>query len=417
MARVKISEYTAKSILIPNYLGVSLTTSNYVSVISSLSRNLLNTNLVIKVDQGIKKRGKQGLVKVNVTAGEIPAIIKEWSALGWSNFLLEPVIEHAQGAEHYLAIERIRDGWQISYSEKGGIDIESNWDFVTRILLKRNARLQVEQGSSADERRILSVKLGGVSLMELISPFIPLLDSHHISFLEMNPVLIRGDKLIPLDMACEVDDTGSPLIPVGAKYFSPAETQIQTLDASTPASLKFKLLNPSGSIWVFLSGGGASLVIADEVADIGLGQELANYGEYSGSPSDDDVYSYAKIILAELLQATINKPRTIIVAGGVANFTDVAKTFRGLIRALDEKKTELVKAKVKVFVRRGGPNEEKGLQMMRDFLTKSNLLGSVHGHDIVLTQVVTEVCDYLGSDLKGRAQPDIKKQTGGKVRP
>jgi succinyl-CoA synthetase beta subunit len=211
----------------------------------------------------------------------------------------------------------------------------------------------------------------------------------------MNPIIVRGDNLIPLDMAAEVDDAGSGLIPVGARHASPAETQIQVLDASTPASLKFKLLNKHGSIWVFLSGGGASLVIADEVADLGLGKELANYGEYSGSPSDDDVYAYSKIILAQLLKTPAKKKQAIIIAGGVANFTDVAKTFSGLIRALDERKHDLVKAGVKVFVRRGGPNEKKGLELMRNFLTNSELLGSVHGHDVALTQVVAEVKEYL----------------------
>lgn len=148
---------------------------------------------------------------------------------------------------------------------------------------------------------------------------------------------------------------------------------------------------------MLLSGGGASLVLADEVADQGMGKELANYGEYSGAPTDDDVYSYTKIILSQLLSPKTShlKPSAIIVAGGVANFTDVAKTFRGLIRALDEQKSQLVKSKVKVFVRRGGPSEVKGLRMMEDFLSVSKLLGSVHGHADPLTLVVNEVKEYL----------------------
>jgi ATP citrate (pro-S)-lyase len=170
---------------------------------------------------------------------------------------------------------------------------------------------------------------------------------------------------------------------------------VAELDAATPASLKFKLINPEGRIWMLLSGGGASLVLADEVADQGMGKELANYGEYSGAPTDDDVYAYTKIILKQLLSSKSTTNKAIVVAGGVANFTDVAKTFKGLIRALDEQKSELVKYKVKVFVRRGGPNEIKGLKMMKDFLSVSQLLGSVHGHADPLTLVVNEVKEYL----------------------
>lgn len=388
MARVKISEYTAKNVLLPDYSGLSATTS---TTAKDIQAKFGNTNLVVKVDQGIKKRGKQGLVKVNLTAGEIPGILLTWSQAGWSNFLIEPVIEHDPQVEHYLAIERVRAGWQVSYSDKGGIDIESSWDSVESLVLSPKG-----DSSTGDpaKGRVGTAKLGGVSLLELVSPFLPIMESNHMVFLEMNPILLRGNTVVPLDMACEVDDAGSPLPQIQDRSKGDSENAVAALDASTPASLKFKLLNPEGSIWVFLSGGGASLVIADEVADVGLGRELANYGEYSGSPSDDDVYAYSKIILSQLLESS-SPQKAIIIAGGVANFTDVEKTFRGLIRALDEKKIELVQAKVKIFVRRGGPNEVRGLQLMRDFLTTSNLLGSVHGHEIPLTQVVTEVKEYL----------------------
>lgn len=414
MSRVKISEYLAKRTLLPKYLGLSATVSTTASEIEA---NFPNQNLVVKVDQGIKKRGKLGLVKVNVTPREIPDILADWSKSGWASFLIEPVIEHAETAEHYLAIERVREGWQISYSDKGGIEVESSWDSVKRSVLKRNPRLQVEgASSSADERTVLSpkgdsstgdlakgqvgtAKLGGVSLLELITPFIPLMESNHIVFLEMNPILVRGDQVIPLDMACEVDSAGTTLTSIPDRTLSDSEKDVATLDASTPASLKFKLINPDGHIWMLLSGGGASLVLADEVADQGMGKELANYGEYSGAPTDDDVYAYTKIILTQLLSTISHKPCAIIIAGGVANFTDVVKTFKGLIRALDEQKSELVKANVKVFVRRGGPNEVKGLKMMNDFLTKSNLLGSVHGHSDPLTLVVNEVKECLSSGV------------------
>lgn len=426
MSRVKISEFLAKTILLPDYLGLASSISTTVKEIEAI---FPNQNLVVKVDQGIKKRGKQGLVRVNVTPREIPPIISSWSKLGWSNFLIEPVIEHDESIEHYLAIERVRDGWQVSYSDKGGIEVESSWDSVTRTVLKRNPRLQVEEGSSVDERTVLT-GTNGQTLKVFIQNILPLMEQNHLVFLEMNPILLRGDKIIPLDMACEADSAGTSLSFIPDRTLSDSEKSVAQLDASTPASLKFKLINPAGQIWMLLSGGGASLVLADEVADQGMGRELANYGEYSGAPTDDDVYAYTKIILKQLLSSNSSNLKSIVVAGGVANFTDVAKTFRGLIRALDEQKQALVKAKVKVFVRRGGPSEVKGLKMMYDFLSQSKLLGSVHGHADPLTLVVNEVRDYLGSsgdsstgdsfpgsDLKGNAQPDIEIQTGGKVRP
>jgi succinyl-CoA synthetase beta subunit len=388
MARVKISEFSAKKILIPDYRGLSVgvhTTTQ--EIIQSFPRD----NLVVKVDQGIKKRGKLGLVKVNVTPKGISNIIKSWSKLGWSNFLVEPVVEHAQGAERYLALERMRDGWQVSYSPKGGIEVESSWDSVKRTVLPPQGQALTGSPSNA---RAGTPKVEGLALSELIAPLIPALEAHHIIFLECNPILLRGGKLIPLDMACEIDSAGSTLLPIPDRALSESEKKIMILDATTPASLKFKLLNPGGSIWMLLSGGGASLVLADEVADQGMGEKLANYGEYSGAPTNDDVYSYTKIILSQLLASNVSGLKSIIIAGGVANFTDVAKTFNGLIHALDEQKKALVKAKVRIFVRRGGPNEIEGLKLMRDFLTTSHLLGSVHGRETPLTKVITEVKQY-----------------------
>jgi succinyl-CoA synthetase beta subunit len=91
-----------------------------------------------------------------------------------------------------------------------------------------------------------------------------------------------------------------------------------------------------------------------------------------------------------------NAPKkALIIAGGVANFTDVKKTFGGVIQALKEVLGDLQKHKVRVFVRRGGPNEKEGLAMMKDFLQKNDILGSVHGADIVLTDVINEALEYV----------------------
>ena len=46
-----------------------------------------------------------------------------------------------------------------------------------------------------------------------------------------------------------------------------------------------------------VAGGGASVVYADTISDMGYGKELANYGEYSGDPSEGLTFEYAKTIL------------------------------------------------------------------------------------------------------------------------
>jgi ATP citrate (pro-S)-lyase len=382
MARVKLTEFDAKRLLLPSldqsFTDFSATTG---TTAQELVAHFGETNLVVKVDQGIKKRGKRGLVKVNCTVSDVVGAIKTWSQDGWSHFLVEPVIEHSENVERYLSLERMRGGWQLSWGEVGGIEVESSWDQVKTSLLS---------GSPQIEKIALT-------------PLLTAMEHNHIVFLECNPVLLRDGKLIPLDMAAEIDDMALGLPELRAQHIAPVEEEgkskvekeIAKLDASTPASLKFRLINPQGRIWVLLSGGGASLVLADEVADQGMGAELANYGEYSGAPTDDDVYSYTKLIVAELLASKNQAKKVLVIAAGVANFTDVAKTFKGIILALSEVKQELLQAKVKVFVRRGGPNETKGLKMMTDFLGSAGIPHIVHRHETPITRVISEVKEYL----------------------
>jgi ATP citrate (pro-S)-lyase len=60
------------------------------------------------------------------------------------------------------------------------------------------------------------------------------------------------------------------------------EAYIGELDGKTGASLKLTILNAEGRVWTMVAGGGASVIYADTLADLGAGKELANYGEYSG---------------------------------------------------------------------------------------------------------------------------------------
>ena len=57
--------------------------------------------------------------------------------------------------------------------------------------------------------------------------------------------------------------------------------------------------------------------------------ELANYGEYSGAPSEGQTYEYAKTLLSLMTSSTKHKDgKILIIGGGIANFTNVAATFK-----------------------------------------------------------------------------------------
>lgn len=66
--------------------------------------------------------------------------------------------------------------------------------------------------------------------------------------------------------------------------------------------LQLTILNKKGRIWTMVAGGGASVIYSDTICDMGGAEELANYGEYSGAPSEQQTYEYAKTILSLMTQ-------------------------------------------------------------------------------------------------------------------
>ena len=109
------------------------------------------------------------------------------------------------------------------------------------------------------------------------------------------------------------------------REMSKEESYIAELDAKTGASLKLTVLNAQGRIWTLVAGGGASVVYADAIASAGFSDELANYGEYSGAPTETQTYYYARTVLDLMLRAPMhNEGKVLFIGGGIANFTNVS---------------------------------------------------------------------------------------------
>lgn len=80
--------------------------------------------------------------------------------------------------------------------------------------------------------------------------------------------------------------------------------------------------------------------------------------------------------------------KVLIIGGGIANFTNVAATFKGIIRALKEYKAGLIAHGVRIFVRRGGPNYQEGLKAMRLLGESLGVPIKVYGPDTHITEIV-----------------------------
>lgn len=385
MPRRKLSEHRAKNLvnkaLSEVYLGWAIASLDDVKKVDGYS------SYVVKVDQAVKGRFKKGLVLLDVEQGNLKDAAKQLMSQGYTSLLIEPYVQHVEDSERYFALSRDRKGYQIAYSRYGGVNVEQKPESIEHFTIDENFDWD---GLSA------TTNIATEKLQSLLALF----KDNHFATLEINPYVADRRSLNILDVAIEVDDAGQYFASGwktedirSPRILSESEEQIHTLNDNSPASFSLSVLNPDGSIFLLLSGGGASIVIADEVYNVGLGEQLANYGEYSGNPNTDETYTYTKQIIKLIAHSKAPK-KVLFIGGAVANFTDIAKTFAGIIRALDDEAGVIKKQNLKVYVRRGGPNQEIGLEKIKVALEKHGILGGVYGPD-------TSISDALRSALDG----------------
>ncbi|MBP7018255.1 hypothetical protein KBB17_02030 [Candidatus Saccharibacteria bacterium] len=379
MARVKLSEFRAKSILINDYQGVSLRLDSLSDDINNLDAD---KKYIIKVDQGIKKRGKQGLIRLNVTKTEAETAVNELAERGFAQFIAEEMLPHEDSEEHYLSIERTREGMQVSYSPDGGVDVEDNPESMQQFIYAQ----EENKTPIADD---------------LLAGIIDHMDKEHLSLVEINPIVIQDQKVTLLDAAVLADSAGEYFAKnwsgddvVDARKKTPEEISVAKQNDNTPSALSLRVLNPDGAIWLVLNGGGASITIADEASNHGKGKLVGNYGEFSGGPTPEESYLYVREVLSLMLKSKAPK-KALVVAGTVANFTDVLKTFAGTMQAIGDIAEEMHQQNIKVFVRRGGPNEKEGLAKMEKFLKEQDLFGSIAGSEGVITEAINYGLEYI----------------------
>jgi succinyl-CoA synthetase beta subunit len=386
MSRAKLSEYRAKVLLgdalQAEYVGFVVNARQPDSDQINDFMNQHGARYVIKVDQAIKQRNKLGLVDLHVTSANVESVIKKYAAEGYQWLLLEPFMSHRQTDERFIAMELTANGVDITYSAHGGVDIESHADSLQKFCVESNEF----DGAVGD----ISAKV----LKSLLSLFA----RQHLTYLEINPFVTTSKGIVGLDAAFEVDSSAAFFVDgwslddirTPIKNLNQAEKRVEELASNSSASLSLKVLREDGAIFLLLSGGGASVVVLDELFACGLQNEIANYGEYSGNPSEEETYLYASQILKLLIQSKA-KSKVLLIAGGVANFTDIHHTFKGIVRALSDSASQLRKQRVAIIVRRGGPNQEKGLAFIKEYLNREKIISEVYDPSTTLSQAVARV--------------------------
>ncbi len=419
MAQKNIYEYDAKKLLasqLPKYYPEFEYHNKLAIVLSETDLNQLiledpwieSEKVVVKPDQLFGKRGKANLLLLDANYGEMKQFCLE--NLGrvfeignvrgeLKRLIVEPFIPHEK--EYYVSFTSDRENDIVHFSFEGGIFIEENWDKVYHI--------PVPFGTDINTFDLAGKMPDLGDLKDILILFIKALFQVYIdqdfAFLEINPFAITGDKkIVPLDVKARLDDTaaflhkdtwGNPDNPIEfpaafGQKMTTEEAYIRELDEKTGASLKLKVLNKDGRVWTMVAGGGASVIYTDTIVDLGYGAELGNYGEYSGNPSREHTEIYAQTIINLITENPDpeGKPKYLIIGGGIANFTDVKATFTGIVSAIRKSVEKLKKANVKIYVRRGGPNEKQGLELMKQVGKETGVPIEVYDRYTHMTRVV-----------------------------
>ncbi|KAL1852605.1 beta subunit of ATP citrate lyase [Paecilomyces lecythidis] len=394
---------------------------------------------VAKPDQLIKRRGKSGLLALNksweearewieVRAGKEVQVETVKGAL--RQFLVEPFVPHPQETEYYININSVREGDWVLFTHEGGIDVGDVDAKAEKLLIPVNLK------NYPSNEQIAATLLKNVPkgvhnvLVDFISRLYAVYVDCQFTYLEINPLVVipnedaTSAEVHFLDLAAKLDQTaefecgtkwaiarspaalglaitkseGKVTIDAGPPMEFPApfgrelskeEKFISDMDAKTGASLKLTVLNASGRIWTLVAGGGASVVYADAIASAGFVSELANYGEYSGAPTETQTYNYARTVLDLMLRAPMHPDgKVLFIGGGIANFTNVASTFKGVIRALREVAPVLNEHKTQIWVRRAGPNYQEGLKNIKAVGEELGLNMHVYGPDMHVSGIV-----------------------------
>ncbi|MGE4296317.1 MAG: ATP citrate lyase citrate-binding domain-containing protein [Campylobacterales bacterium] len=427
MAQRAIREYDGKALFSKvwdSYFGdafnyafksVLVTSGNDLNEKAKENAWLKSDALVAKPDMLFGKRGVNGLVQFKVSK---PGDVKLADSVKWidekskdvttlksgqsgklTHFVVEPFVPHEQSQEYYICATTGDETDSLFLSAHGGIEVEENWDKVTEIKIPVDAT----DAAIADliKKNIPSDVADKARFGEFAVRFYNFFRDMHFAYLEINPIVMVENNVYLLDLVARVDDTAGYLMAknwgdmeyptaFGMAELSPEEKAIKSADEKSGASLKLTILNPKGRVWTMVAGGGASVVYADTIADLIGVNELSNYGEYSGNPTTDETRFYAETVIDLMTREKHvgGQGKILLIGGAIANFTDVAKTFTGIIQAFEKMADKMKAVGTKIYVRRGGPNYEIGLKNIKAAAEKLGLPIEVYGPETHVTDIV-----------------------------
>lgn len=311
--------------------------------------------------------GSRGLKHLVVKATDdksfheaVSAILSERPGV---KLLVENFVAHDN--EYYVAVtyDRSTSEAVMLFSHNGGSQVGARREVKRLTITPMTSALDIERS------------LGSCDLVAghttVLAPVLKIcLDffwTNNLVLLEINPLIASGDQAVALDAKIVTEE------------YDDGDRQAQYQGTCG------QFYRLEGSVALLCSGGGLSLLALDLLQQYGLSP--ANFAEYGGDPSGERVYELAKVVFS---QPDIDAGW---VVGGFANFTRLDTTLAGVAKALAE-----IKPRFPIVVRRAGPGEAQGLEILRNCARENRLDLQVFGRETT----IDESLRILTTKLHGR---------------
>ena len=342
---------------------------------------------VVKAQLLTNKRADMGAIKYAKNVEEAEALKQEMMGAEFKGIepekaLIEEKIDFEE--EYYVSFIYDTDTRKpaMIFSREGGSGIESRE--ASKLPLEDDSQFRFrqflkEQGFEGKE----IIKLG-ITLQKIFKAFL----EEDARMLEVNPLAKTDDGYVVLDAMMDLEDDASyrhdrdfPERTATGEEKTERELRAEKIDEDDHRGVAGKYTELDGDIGMMLAGGGASLTNMDALIE--YGGEPANYTEYGGNPPTEKVYELSKVIMSKDLNGLWH-------VGGTANNTDILRTMKGFVQALEEERPDYP-----IVIRRDGPHADEAFELLREKKEELGLNMKLFRNDTPMTKTAETLMEMI----------------------
>ncbi|MDQ7093291.1 ADP-forming succinate--CoA ligase subunit beta [Desulfosporosinus sp. PR] len=308
--------------------------------------------VVVKSQVLSGKRGKAGGIQFADTPEEVRAAARELfgmtiQGLPVSHVLVEEKLQIDKELYLSLTVDASAKKPVLIASSHGGMDIE---EVDEEHIIKQHidVELGMQKFIASDVVRKMGIALNGPQgkeLIKIITGLYKLFVEKDAELVEINPLVISGDRVIAADSKVTIDDE--------ALYRQSDLPRVEERTAAEKAAhdLGLSFVELDGDIGVMANGAGITMGTLDTIAY--FGGKSANFLDAGGGTGEEGTAKALELILSRNPKAIV-----INIFGGITRCDDVARAFASVKKNIG--------IPVPVVIRLVGTNQDAGRAILKE---------------------------------------------------